>query len=126
MKLLVDMNLSPEWLTVLSEAGWPAIHWAFVGSPSANDVEIFAWARDNGYVVLTQDMDFAQLLFYTQAAGPSVVMVRIRNELDSAEQARICQILGVARAELESGALVVIDEYRARLRRLPLIADDNV
>ena len=23
MKILVDMNLSPEWLTVLEQAGWP-------------------------------------------------------------------------------------------------------
>jgi len=27
MKLLVDMNLSPEWVGVLKEAGWETVHW---------------------------------------------------------------------------------------------------
>ncbi len=29
-KLLVDMNLSPQWIPVLQH-GWPAVHWSDVG-----------------------------------------------------------------------------------------------
>lgn len=35
MKILVDMNLSPEWLGVLSQQGWSASHWQDVGSATA-------------------------------------------------------------------------------------------
>jgi predicted nuclease of predicted toxin-antitoxin system len=66
MKLLVDMNLSPEWLKVLSRAGWQAIHWSTAGPATAADTELLAWARDHNYVVLTQDLDFGQLLFHTR------------------------------------------------------------
>ena len=45
MRLLVDMNLSPEWVAVLNRAGWEAIHWSTVGNPRAEDEEIMAWAR---------------------------------------------------------------------------------
>lgn len=31
MKLLVDMNLSPRWVSFLSEAGMEAVHWTAVG-----------------------------------------------------------------------------------------------
>ena len=90
MKILVDMNLSPEWLAVLAQAGWQARHWSTVGSPTAPDADLLAWARQHGWVLLTQDLDFAELLFHTQAGTPSVVLLRLRNELDSAQQARVC------------------------------------
>ena len=60
MKILVDMNLSPEGWKVLEHAGW------------------------------------------------------------SAQQNRVCTLLQTAVTALETGALLVIDERRARLRRLPI------
>jgi predicted nuclease of predicted toxin-antitoxin system len=37
MKLLVDMNLSPDWVAVLRAAGWEAAHWSQVGNPRATE-----------------------------------------------------------------------------------------
>jgi predicted nuclease of predicted toxin-antitoxin system len=31
MKLLVDMNLSPQWIRVLTDAGVDAAHWSSLG-----------------------------------------------------------------------------------------------
>jgi len=114
------MNLSPEWLTVLEQAGWQASHWSTVGSPTAADTDLLAWAREHGWVLLTQDLDFAELLFHMQSGTPSVVLLRFRNELDSSQQARVCTLLRTATAALETGALLVIDGHRARLRHLPI------
>ena len=30
VKLVVDMNLSPDWVPVLNDHGWQAIHWSTV------------------------------------------------------------------------------------------------
>ena len=57
MKLLVDMNLSPRWLTLLASAGWEAIHWGTLGKHDAPDSEILAYAALNEYVI-THDLDF--------------------------------------------------------------------
>jgi predicted nuclease of predicted toxin-antitoxin system len=32
MKIIVDMNMSPKWVAVLNEAGFPATHWSSVGT----------------------------------------------------------------------------------------------
>jgi len=40
MKILIDMNLSPEWVGVLEAAGWRATHWSSIGKASAPDEEI--------------------------------------------------------------------------------------
>lgn len=42
MKILVDMNLSPEWVEVLQQAGFTAIHWSAVGKANAQDTELLA------------------------------------------------------------------------------------
>ncbi len=38
MKLLVDMNLSPRWITFLADAGIEAAHWSTLGANNAPDV----------------------------------------------------------------------------------------
>ncbi len=53
MNILVDMNLSPAWCTVLASHGHVAVHWSMVGNPRASDAEIMAWAQDR--VVFTHD-----------------------------------------------------------------------
>jgi len=43
VKLLIDMNLSPEWVGILHEAGWETVHWSSVGEAGAEDAQIMAW-----------------------------------------------------------------------------------
>jgi predicted nuclease of predicted toxin-antitoxin system len=45
MKLLIDMNLSPDWVEALTAEGIEAVHWVNVGSASASDREIMVWAK---------------------------------------------------------------------------------
>jgi predicted nuclease of predicted toxin-antitoxin system len=52
VKILIDMNLSPDWVKVLQKAGWEAIHWSTVGDMRAADEIIMSFARENGYIVL--------------------------------------------------------------------------
>jgi predicted nuclease of predicted toxin-antitoxin system len=54
MKLLVDMNLSPRWVSFLAASQIESVHWSSVGAATAPDSEIMAYARVHGYVVLTQ------------------------------------------------------------------------
>ena len=42
MRLLVDMNLSPRWVGMLTGAGLQAVHWSTVGASNASDLEIMA------------------------------------------------------------------------------------
>jgi predicted nuclease of predicted toxin-antitoxin system len=50
----VDMNLSPNWATLLEADGHSVIHWSSIGSPTAPDTEIMRWARDNGFISFLQ------------------------------------------------------------------------
>lgn len=43
VKLVVDMNLSPEWVSLLKGNGWSAVHWSTIGDPRASDAAVMEW-----------------------------------------------------------------------------------
>jgi predicted nuclease of predicted toxin-antitoxin system len=47
-RLLVDMNLSTEWISLLKGAGHEAMHWSEMGDPRAPDTALMQWAIANG------------------------------------------------------------------------------
>ena len=120
MKILVDMNLSPQLCGVLAQNGFPSVHWSDVGDPTASDHTIMEWAAQNDCVVLTHDLDFGALLAASQASGPSVVQLRTEDVMPRALALLLVKTLTAFETEIESGALIVVNEARARVRILPL------
>jgi predicted nuclease of predicted toxin-antitoxin system len=120
MKILVDMSLSPGWVTALQRHGHAAVHWSKLGDARAADAVILEWARANGYIVLTHDLDFGAILAATRGAAPSVVLVRAQDLLSPALESLVLSALQTCEAKLAAGALVVVDARTARVRLLPL------
>ena len=123
MKVVIDMNLSPAWVSPLERAGHTATHWSSVGSPNAADREILGWARQNDYVVFTHDLDFGAILAATDANSPSVVQIRTQDPTPALCAELLLDILRRYAQELSAGALVSVDEERARVHLLPLKCD---
>ena len=124
MKFLVDMNLSPRWVSTLASAGWHAQHWSEVGKANASDQEIISYAAANNYVVITHDLDFGTILAITHGKKPSVVQIRSMDISPDVVAAQMIAALRVAEAELEAGALLTVEPERTRLRILPLRVDE--
>ncbi len=120
MKLLIDMNLSPRWVSILVDAGFEAAHWSTFGRSNAPDAEIMAFAKANGYVVLTHDLDFGAILAATHGEKPSVVQIRSEDVSPDVIGKPVIAALRQMTAELEEGALLTLDPNRPRLRVLPL------
>ncbi|MGA2621117.1 MAG: DUF5615 family PIN-like protein [Thermoguttaceae bacterium] len=120
MKLLIDMNLSPRWRSVLQAEGWDAVHWSNVGSASAPDREIMQWALNDHRVVLTHDLDFGAILAATQATSPSVVQIRTQDVRPQILAPLLIPLLRQYEHDLDSGVLLIVDEARSRVRVLPL------
>jgi predicted nuclease of predicted toxin-antitoxin system len=119
-RLMIDVNLSPEGVPFLAEAGIHAYHWRQVGNPSAPDQEIIDWATDHGYAVFTHDLDFSVMLALTSAGRPSVIQLRGPQVLPEQIGPVLLQSLRRFRTDLERGALVVVEPGRSRVRVLPL------
>jgi predicted nuclease of predicted toxin-antitoxin system len=120
MKLVVDMNLSPRWVSFLNQAGFEAVHWNDVGACDAPDSVIMAYANANRSVVLTHDLDFGSILAATQGTSPSVVQIRSDDVDLNLIGHRVVAALRQMEQELSDGALVTVDPKRVRLTLLPL------
>jgi predicted nuclease of predicted toxin-antitoxin system len=120
VKLLLDMNLSPLWVSALADEGFSAVHWSTVGDGRAPDLILLNWARDNGYLVFTNDLDFGAILAATGAASPSVLQVRAQDVTPEHLAPLVVRALKQHEAILQQGALITIDESRMRSRILPL------
>jgi len=120
LKILLDMNLSPDWVPLLASGGHEALHWRDLGAVNAPDTEIMAWAREHGYVVFTHDLDFGALLHATGAIAPSVVQFREDDVRPESLGRQALLALVQAKSEIEGGALITIDLRRMRITSLPL------
>lgn len=120
MKILIDMNLSPDWVEVFARHGLNAVHWSAVGDPRAEDPVLMEWARENDHVVFTHDLDFGTLLALTQAESPSAIQVRTQDVTPRHLEAMVIDALKKYESLLEAGALIVLDESKSRIRILPL------
>jgi len=120
LRIVIDMNLSVEWIPLLEQAGWTAIHWSSIGDHRADDSTIMAWASANDYTVFTHDLDFGTALALTYAGKPSVIQVRAQRVLPEHIGQTVIAALKQYKLELADGALVVVEPAKSRVRVLPL------
>jgi predicted nuclease of predicted toxin-antitoxin system len=100
-----------------------ALHWSEAGDTAASDKEICSFAREHEYVILTNDLDFPQILAHTRQSGPSVVLLRGEPLTPEARGPALLQALRDCPSELAQGAIVSLDwSGTPRARVLPLNA----
>ena len=121
MRLLVDMNLTPRWVSCLARAGYECIHWSEIGPVGAPDTQICQYARDHGFVLLTNDMDFPQILAHTAEAKPSVILLRGEPLVPEVRSLSLLGAMEDCAAALDAGAILSVDwSGKPRARLLPL------
>jgi predicted nuclease of predicted toxin-antitoxin system len=104
---------------MLSSCGIEAVHWTAIGAANAQDTEIMSYARQNGYSVFTNDLDFSAILVSTRAASPSVIQIRAEDTRPEAHLDRVAEALLKYSAAIDQGTIITIDPYKTRMHILP-------
>jgi len=121
VRILVDANLSPRLAALLVTTGHDAVHVSDLDLSSASDHTILEAADHENRVVLSADTDFGTLLAVTGRTRPSVVLVRLTSPRRTEAIAALLDANLPALADaLTSGAVVVVEDDRVRVRDLPL------
>ncbi|HYQ83023.1 MAG TPA: DUF5615 family PIN-like protein [Rubrobacter sp.] len=120
MKFLLDMGLAPGTAAFLRGLGHEAIHLHDEGLDDLPDPQILERARVEGFILLTHDLDFPELVAASQAALPSLVVFRLRNMRPGNVESHLLKVLEQSRDALERGAVVSVTEGMIRIRFLPL------
>lgn len=78
MKLLLDQNISRKLVKELEDLFPRSNHVYPLGLQKTSDKEIWNYARDNGFIIVTQDSDFSERsLIY--GYPPKIVWLRTGN-----------------------------------------------
>jgi predicted nuclease of predicted toxin-antitoxin system len=116
----IDTNLSPKWVSALEQSGFEAKHWLTIGPAYAGDPEIMAYAKEHGFVVLTNDLDFGSILAATGGNAPSVVQLRTDDCRVRSIADLVMRSIKQAEDQLAKGALVTIETTKLRITSLPI------
>lgn len=81
MRFLVDMNLSPAIADGLRSLRFDAVHVRDVGLGRASDEEIFRFAATERRIIVTADLDFADIVAASRTAIVSVILLRLRSAM---------------------------------------------
>jgi predicted nuclease of predicted toxin-antitoxin system len=78
VKLLLDENLPARLVRVLADAFPGSEHVKGVGLEASPDSEVWSYAREHGFALVSKDSDFQQMSFLL-GFPPKVVWVRVGN-----------------------------------------------
>lgn len=120
MKFLLDVNMPPSLTKVFRELGGTARHVAVDGYATASDVELIQIATDAGETIVTHDLDFGQLLSFTNAQRPSVIIFRIHHVNALVFGKLLKDNWELISEPIANGAIIIIETDKIRVRNLPI------
>lgn len=120
MKFLADMGISLRTVSWLRNCGYDVVHLRDEGLQKLPDNQILIKARTEERILLTIDLDFAQLLAVSGDSLPSVILFRLGNENYDVINERLIQVLSECQEDLAVGSIISVSNETFRVRRLPI------
>jgi len=77
MKILADLHISPKTVLFLRNIGHDAVRVNEIMSPTSTDKEIVETAINSNRVILTQDLDFSEIIALSGKSQPSLISLRL-------------------------------------------------
>jgi predicted nuclease of predicted toxin-antitoxin system len=120
MRFLADMGVSQQVVVWLRSKGHEAVHLNDEGLHRLPNGEIFQKAAREQRIVLTFDLDFGEIVAGSGVQIVSVILFRLRNTRNDFVIGRLETVLDSCSHELTNGAIVIVEDGRHRVRKLPI------
>ena len=116
MKLKTDENLPSECAKILRDRGFEADTVADERLTGAEDSEIAVRSRADGRVLITLDLDFANIRAYPPADYNGIVVLRLKSQDKRTVLALVHRIALVLANRAPAGELWIVEPDRIRFR----------
>lgn len=120
LRFLADMGISPRTVDELRKQEHDAIHLVEQGLERLADEDILLKARIEERILLTVDLDFAQLSAASGEPFPSVILFRLGNVAREVLEIRLAEVLSQCDRDLAMGAIISVRDEAFRVRSLPI------
>jgi predicted nuclease of predicted toxin-antitoxin system len=120
VRFLADMGLARSTVIFLQSFGHDAVHFRDQGLQRMGDDLIVQKALAEKRIILTHDLDFSRIIAVSGVCLPSVISFRLADMRPPQVNAYMREVLDRFLEQLESGALISVNEQGIRIRRLPI------
>ena len=120
MRFLADMGVDGQVVEWLRSRGHEASHLRDEGLHRLPNGEIFVKAIAERRIILTFDLDFGEIASLAKGQRVSVMVFRLHNTRTPHVIERLGAVLADCPETLKQGAVVVVEEFRHRIRELPI------
>lgn len=120
MKILADMHISPATVQFLQALGHDTVRVNEIMPSNSSDRSIVEAARKEERVIITQDLDFSEIISFSGEKAPSLISLRLSSSRIEFVNKRLEKVLPMIESDLVKGSIVVVEDNRIRLRYLPI------
>jgi predicted nuclease of predicted toxin-antitoxin system len=120
MRFLADMGVSLRTVAWLRASGRDAVHLREEGLHRLANGAIFQKGHAEQRIVLTFDLDFGEIVASSAGSLVSVVLFRLQDTRTEHVNRRLESVLNSSAADRLSGAIVVVEDSRHRVRKLSI------
>jgi len=120
MRFLADMGISERVAAWLRAEGHDVAHLRDEGLSRLPNGEIYQKGFAEHRIVLTFDLDFGEIVAASAGQIVSVILFRLHDARSERVIERLTTVLAQSSAELLTGAIIVVEDARHRVRKLPI------
>jgi predicted nuclease of predicted toxin-antitoxin system len=119
MRFKFDENMPEGPIADIISIGHDVETCAREGIAGAGDPAIAAHARRESRIIVTLDLDFADIRSYPPGNHPGIVVLRSKRPDVFSVQAALARLFATVKESDFLGSLIVLDQSRIRIRRPP-------
>ena len=116
MKFLADESLELRIVQALRLAGFDILSIS-EKCPSVSDSTVLNLCQREKRILITNDKDFGELVFFEKRASRGILLLRFDLEATEQKTQRLLEFLKFHKSKLENN-FVVLTEYNARIRKI--------
>ena len=116
MRVKIDENLPVQLKRLFTESGHDAATVLDEGMGGATDAEVTRVCTDEERVLVTQDMDFADIRAYPPGEYPGIVVFRLTSQSRDALLEVGAKLIETLRNSTPNGQPRIVEDLRVRIR----------
>ena len=119
MRFKIDENLPEEFAELLGRAGYEADTVVSESLSGASDATIAATCRQEDRILVTLDLDFADIITYPPEDHPGLVVFRLARQEKPYVLRRLREVIPIMAEESPARRLWIVEDARIRVRGGP-------
>lgn len=117
IKFLTDECIGLPTLTFLRDLGYNVLTAKEAKLKSKPDIEIIKWAIKENRILITEDIDFGNILLYPPKLHTGIILLRFRHQLENKIHHMLSCLLKELKPKDFKKTLIIVDAEKYRLRK---------